>query len=487
MPNTPRNDMEGQVSTNLGRVALCPRGPYTAGQIYDRLDLVGYDGSGWICLKDGTKSVPEEGSEWTLYVERGAPGQKGKDGTVSFDELTPEQKESLRGDPGPEGPPGNPGQPGKDATINGENVLKIVEGDNVTIEQQKNTLIISATGSGRLPEGGAPGQVLTKTEAGAEWDDAPKELPDGGTPGQVLTKVQDGVAWATPSGGGASNNTNILDNALFIGGGSQQGGGQFPINYRGQTEYTDTGYTIDRWVLAGDSLKIELDGIVISNGEATNRGIEQRVEKSQLRPGEVYTISVLVSELNGTAKTTFWGKHYEDIHVGVTSLTFTYTGEEREVSAYPVVHLHGTVKVVAAKLELGPVQTLAHQDEDGNWVLNDPPPNYALESIKCQNQQVIIGSTSLYTPVGLAVARSATSASLHIPIPTMLRARPSISVIGSVCIRNASVEIPTSNVSIDMLAPASVVAFAKSSGFTVNSTYEAILYPNNFIVIDANP
>lgn len=41
--------------------------------------------------------------------------------------------------------------------------------------------------------------------------------------------------------------------------------------------------------------------------------------------------------------------------------------------------------IIAAKLELGSVQTLAHQDADGNWVLNSPPPNRALELAKCQS------------------------------------------------------------------------------------------------------
>lgn len=110
MPNVPLNEMEGQVSTNLGRVALRPRGLYTDGQIYDRLDLVSHDGGGWICLKDGTERPPEEGAEWTLYVEKGRPG--------------------------------------KDALINGENTLEIVEGDNVSIKQKDGTLEISATGGG---------------------------------------------------------------------------------------------------------------------------------------------------------------------------------------------------------------------------------------------------------------------------------------------------------------------------------------------------
>ena len=37
----------------------------------------------------------------------------------------------------------------------------------------------------------------------------------------------------------------------------------------------------------------------------------------------------------------------------------------------------------AVKLEPGPVQTLAHKEGD-TWVLNDPPPNKALELLKCQ-------------------------------------------------------------------------------------------------------
>ena len=42
----------------------------------------------------------------------------------------------------------------------------------------------------------------------------------------------------------------------------------------------------------------------------------------------------------------------------------------------------------AIKLELGPVQTLAHKEGD-NWVLNDPPPDPALELTKCQRYQMV--------------------------------------------------------------------------------------------------
>ena len=45
---------------------------------------------------------------------------------------------------------------------------------------------------------------------------------------------------------------NLLDNWYFVGGGSQQGGGQFPINQRGETSRSGSGGFIDRWKLSGD-------------------------------------------------------------------------------------------------------------------------------------------------------------------------------------------------------------------------------------------
>ena len=43
---------------------------------------------------------------------QGPQGEKGADGTISFEDLTEEQKESLKGDPGPQGPQGEPGATG---------------------------------------------------------------------------------------------------------------------------------------------------------------------------------------------------------------------------------------------------------------------------------------------------------------------------------------------------------------------------------------
>ena len=45
--------------------------------------------------------------------EKGDPGEKGADGVVSFEALTQEQKDSLKGDPGPQGEKGDKGDPGE--------------------------------------------------------------------------------------------------------------------------------------------------------------------------------------------------------------------------------------------------------------------------------------------------------------------------------------------------------------------------------------
>ena len=56
-----------------------------------------------------------------------------------------------------------------------------------------------------LPSGGEEGQVLTKTASGAQWDDVPSDLPSGGTDGQILTKTADGAAWKNAPEGGVTS------------------------------------------------------------------------------------------------------------------------------------------------------------------------------------------------------------------------------------------------------------------------------------------
>lgn len=171
---------------------------------------------------------------------------------------------------------------------------------------------------------------------------------------------------------------NILDNANFVGGGSQQGGGQLPINQRGQVSYIGAhNYAIDRWWLEyNTNLAINADCITLSGDWALSQTLHQKVS------GTV-TYSALVKAVAGEAILSFDGINIFTVNNSewqVKSFTTTVT----DMTSI-MVSIHGSqnsLYIKAVKLELGPDQTLAHQ-ENGAWVLNEIP-NYQQELAKCQ-------------------------------------------------------------------------------------------------------
>lgn len=79
--------------------------------------------------------------------------------------------------------------------VNGNSLELTIVDDVVTAIGGKS---VGGGGGSDIPTEGDVGQVLTKTQDGYDWADAPvpdPELPDGGTDGQLLTKTQEGVAW----------------------------------------------------------------------------------------------------------------------------------------------------------------------------------------------------------------------------------------------------------------------------------------------------
>ncbi|MDV6023015.1 hypothetical protein [Streptococcus canis] len=75
-----------------------------------------------LSLDDGSQAVVEGDFRGPRgdKGEQGPPGPKGADGKMTFEQLTPEQREQLKGDKGPKGdvgPKGNDGAPGKSIAI----------------------------------------------------------------------------------------------------------------------------------------------------------------------------------------------------------------------------------------------------------------------------------------------------------------------------------------------------------------------------------
>lgn len=185
--------------------------------------------------KDGKDGDPGPAGQDGHPGERGEPGADGKDATINgrnaitilegenvwFDQdgdtLTINATgEGGSGQPGPQGPPGESagfgtisatvddgvgvpsvdvetsgqntalnisfsfhnlnGEPGRNATINGENAVELIEGENINITQDGDKVTISAIADAKFPDGGEPGQVLTLTREGVDWQDPPGSI-----------------------------------------------------------------------------------------------------------------------------------------------------------------------------------------------------------------------------------------------------------------------------------------------------------------------
>lgn len=206
----------------------------------------------------------------------------------------------------------------------------------------------------------------------------------------------------TPGDVGAASNPNLLENWYFAD----------PINQRGQTEYTEPGYTIDRWYKQGGSIvTLESDGIC-STGDTSFSGIIQSIDDWKNLIGQTITFSVLIPENTIPSASTIEITNGSSSNIAGTVLSYySFTGTGVFSVSYTVANNLSNkflnimldpgrssdntkkIKIKAAKLELGSNQTLAHQDASGNWVLNDPSPNKALELAKCQRYYYSFGTT----------------------------------------------------------------------------------------------
>ncbi len=211
-----------------------------------------------------------------------------------------------------------------------------------------------------------------------------------GRPGEAVGFGENGVAQAVPGW----SNPNLLDNYYFAD----------PVNQRGQTEYTAAGYTIDRWRMAIDIGKIlvEDDGLVV---DATSNAVTfYQPFDGKLRwiLGKTFTVTIeytylsgpvwseLMFNLNGTLNALHTGNLAAEtgkrmVRSVTAVIPGSVTGSAAPLSlAWFYAAKGAKVKIHSIKCELGARQTLLHQDADGHWVLNAPPPNKALELAKCQ-------------------------------------------------------------------------------------------------------
>ena len=308
-----------------------------------------------------------------------------------------------------------------------------------------------------------------------------------GSAGQVVGFGADGAAVAVSGW----SNPNLLDNWYF----------QDPVNQREQEEYPATGYTIDRWVMSlNGKLSLVEGGVLLEQTSSADLSFVQRFEDTSLL-GKQVTISYLVdvSGIKGDFAITGLNKNYTNQFVykrysagmtGIQLLSGSAVLQENNcygvgIYVYSAAELN-SIKLVAAKLELGSQQTLAHQDAAGNWVLNDPPPDKALELLKCKRYQISLNPKGYGArTVGFGIANSESVCYVFCPIPVLLRANPSINVSGAW--RLVSPSVVVNNIEVNNMSGNVVKLKVTASGLTIGKAY-ALESANNSsnIILDAN-
>ena len=201
------------------------------------------------------------------------------------------------------------------------------------------------------------------------------------TPQQLAQAQQNiGVTWAC--------NPNLLRNWYF----------PRPVNQRDVSGTISTaGYFLDGWKLVSGAVTIGTDGITL-NGTMT-----QVLEHA---PAGTVTASVLTPEGVGKVVPVY----------DSTAKTFTITAAGK--------------KLLAAKLELGSVQTLARQDSSGAWVLNEIP-DYAEQLRRCQRYLYVQKANTRVNASGV-LTTGKTTIFFGVTVPVPMRALPTLLVAPSV-------------------------------------------------------
>ena len=131
---------------DLGKVCILPKGAYAAGTSYNPLDVIQYNGSGYLVRKACKGITPTEGEYYMLLSKKGDQGPQGIQG-IRGPQGNPgaigaKGEKGDKGDIGARGATGPQGPAGKSATINGQNVLTIQGGSGVDVSLSGTTMTI---------------------------------------------------------------------------------------------------------------------------------------------------------------------------------------------------------------------------------------------------------------------------------------------------------------------------------------------------------
>ena len=202
-------------------------------------------------------------------------------------------------------------------------------------------------------------------------------------------------------------------------------------------------------------------------------------------------MSFLTSGVNGMVEAQFGYSDgtqgaYTKIQDGLVS--FSNTSSKPVSRIFMALKGRASASILAAKLELGDKQTLAHQDASGNWVLNDPPPHPATELAKCQRYQLVFSKSA--SVVGHGIAQNPASVLCEIPTPATMRNTPTVTPqnlglfgAGGLTTENA---LDVTGIFGTIVTPNGIRLQLETSGATTGNGYVVVVKNDGKLTLDAN-
>lgn len=152
--------------------------------------------------------------------------------------------------------------------------------------------------------------------------------------------------------------------------------------------YCTAGYTVDRWRTGYDgtfTVNVSDTGVsLVSGNDGSWKNFYETIETSKLIVGRTYTFSFLAEDNGGVRQVYIsdYGSVF-DGDKGLYTITFVAKETTQNQDFGIQTNVGKTSIPLAAKLELGSTQTLAHQDSSGNWILNEIP-DFGEQLRRCQ-------------------------------------------------------------------------------------------------------
>lgn len=274
---------------------------------------------------------------------------------------------------------------------------------------------------------------------------------------------------------GAAVQENELDNAYFVGGGT--GWGSFPVNQRGQAEYSGVAPLFDRWKNSfgdGGAITLTQNGVTFT-GANPYLTIRQ-VLKRALPIGETYSLSILLHDKSFyTQVITVPTKNEYSQPVLIGNSMLRLFGPD----LFELIVFNGDTipEVVLIKLEPGKTQTAAYQKADGTWARLPQNLDYQQELAKCQVYQIELNPYKFQNPTVGTVTRGPSNWYCAIALPATMRTIPTLKIDrGTPTVECPDGTFPVSQLTLLSATFGMAIFVLTFSGSTPSAASSGILY-----------